>query len=203
MDSKDSLGTYLRASVDIQSSKVQHFTPLLDMIYAKISQWKNNALSQPTKLIIINSIFIASIMHHLAIFRIPLTIANKIDCMLARFFWSNQQQKVIHWRNKDIIQRPKGLGRLGIQSIYALNEALLMKKAWRITYHPQLLTSKVYKKVTLCVQGRRSTMKNFSCGARGLFQATKSLYRNCVWKVGDGESIMDAKDPGCMGKLLL
>lgn len=59
------MGVYLSISVDKQGAKVQHFTPIL----------------------------VATIMHHLVVFRIPGTIVNKIDSMLMWFFWLNSHAK--------------------------------------------------------------------------------------------------------------
>lgn len=90
MEGKRSLGSYLGAAIDIQGSKVPHFTFLLDIVSRKIASWNHTWLSQPTKLIIINSILVATIMHHLSIFQIPTTITNKLDAMIAGFFLEKQ-----------------------------------------------------------------------------------------------------------------
>lgn len=42
---------------------------------------------QPAKLIIINSVLIGAIRHYLSVFRIPTTIVNKIDSIMASFFF--------------------------------------------------------------------------------------------------------------------
>lgn len=56
MDSKTSLDTYLGIPIDFQTTKVQHFTPLLDKILKRITSWNHLHLSQSAKVIIINSI---------------------------------------------------------------------------------------------------------------------------------------------------
>ena len=109
MDFSSSLGKYLEAQVDIQGSKIRHFTPLLEKVATTISQWKNRPLSQSTKLIIINSIIVASIMHQLGVSRIPTTIVSRIDSMIARFFWGHGQDMGVHWRKRSILQAPKGV----------------------------------------------------------------------------------------------
>lgn len=123
IDPKDSIGTYLGVSIDIQGKKVHHFTPLLDTISKKISGWQHRYLSQPAKLVIINSILVATLLHHLSIFRLPGSIVHKIDSMLLRFFWTNTQNKGIHWRRKAVLQMPRGCGGLGIRNIGVFNEA--------------------------------------------------------------------------------
>ncbi|XP_057247522.1 uncharacterized protein LOC130589908 [Beta vulgaris subsp. vulgaris] len=85
LDSTQFLGTYLGAPVDIQGKKTRHFTFLLDKISQRITTWSHSPLSQAAKLILINSILLASIAHILSVFLIPTTIANKVDVMLTRF----------------------------------------------------------------------------------------------------------------------
>ena len=96
MESRDNMGQYLGLPVDIQDKKVQHFTYLLDLISSKLSAWGHRCLSQSQKLIIINSILVASLNHVLAVFKIPATITNKINGLLASFFWGSHQQSGIH-----------------------------------------------------------------------------------------------------------
>ena len=140
-----SMGTYLGIPLDIQDNKVQHFTPLLDKITSRISQWNHMDMSQPAKLIIINSILIGAIRHYLSIFRIPATIVKKIYSIIAGFFWKDRFGKGIHWKSRALIQTPRFAGGLGIRNVGLYNHALLMKKVWRIKNHPQLLLSRVYQ----------------------------------------------------------
>lgn len=129
VEARTSLGNYLGIPIDFQVSKVHHFTHLLDKVYTRISSWTHTLLSQPAKVIIINSILIGALMHYLAVFRIPTTIASKLDNMFAAFFWKDNQGKGLHWKKHIIIQKPRGEGGLGIRNIGILNKALLMRKA--------------------------------------------------------------------------
>ncbi|XP_010676995.1 uncharacterized protein LOC104892705 [Beta vulgaris subsp. vulgaris] len=201
LDDKPSLGTYLGSSIDIQGSKVPHFTFLLDIVSRKIEIWNHTWLSQPMKLVIINSILVATIMHHLSIFQIPTTITNKLDAMLARFFWKNNSQTGLHWKKKEILHHPRGQGGLGIRSIGTFNTALLMKQVWRIHNKPHLLLSKVFKPSNPQTSWIRSTKSKISLGRRGLLSASQSLRKNCVWKVGNGTSIRAGLQPWVFGNI--
>lgn len=86
MDTRSSLGNYLGVPIDFQGSKVHLFTHLLDKVSTRITSWNHSCLSQPAKVIIINSILIGVLMHYLAVFKIPDTIANKLDSLFAAFF---------------------------------------------------------------------------------------------------------------------
>ena len=120
--------------------------------------------------------------------------------MLTRFFWTNTQDKGIPWRRKEILHQPKGFGGLCIRTIAALNKALLMKQAWRINHHPQLLISRVYARCTFAQLLRSSTPRNLSWGSRGLLHASRSFLSSCVLKVGNGCSINASSDKWVCGR---
>lgn len=146
--------------------------------------WSNHTLSQPFKLILINTIVMASILHHLAMFHIPLHIAHKIKGMIDRFFWGTSESTGIHWRSKHILQMPKGMGGLGIRNIGNFDQALLMKQVRCMQQHPQLLVSRVFKDPKQ--QGFRiyTRRHNASWGSRGLQAAETTLIQGLAWKVG-------------------
>ena len=194
MNAQDSIGRYLGTQVEVSPSKIQHFTPLLDLLSSKIGQCRARNLSQAAKLIIINSFLVASLVHHISVFKIPSTIANKMDRILARFFWTTGQATGIHWRKKSILHRPKGFGGLGIRSIGALNQALLMKQVWRIQNNPQLLLSQMYSRFKLNTTQTSSWRGCASWAARGLIKASHTLLSQSVWKVGDGAQIRVTSD---------
>ena len=128
-------------------------------------------------------------MNQLSVFPIPATIVNKLNAMIAWFFWKNNSLTGIHWRAQKILHQPKGQGGLGIRNVGVFNNALLMKKVWRIVQHPQLLISKVFHSTTPLIAWIRPTLHDISWGRRGLLMASRTLQAACVWKVGNGTSI--------------
>ncbi|XP_010673155.1 uncharacterized protein LOC104889595 [Beta vulgaris subsp. vulgaris] len=207
LDSTKSLGTYLGAPVDIQGKKTQHFTFLLDNITQRITSWSHLPLSQAAKLILINSILLASIAHILSVFLIPRTIANKVDAMLTRFFWSTNSGKGIAWRSKDILHLPKGAGGLGLRSITLHNRSLLIKKVWRLHRNPNLLISKIFCSIpranAITLTKLRPLRGQCSWGARGLHQAEKVLLTNYVWKIGSNSGLLAGKERWVNGAIPL
>lgn len=175
MEAHSSLRKYLGSSIDIQGSKVQHFTPLLDTISNKISLWNHCTLSQSTKLIIINTILVATIMKQSSIFSVQATIVHKLDAMIAQFFSRNHTKKGIHWKKKEVMHQPRGQGGLGFHNIGCFNKALLMKKVWRTYHHPQLLLSKVFHSTNQSSSWVRLTTHNLSLGRKGLLMASQTL----------------------------
>lgn len=113
--------------------KAKHFTYLHDKICSKIASQNNCKLPQPGKLIIINSILVASVNHVLSIFKLPAMICNRIDAMIARFFWAANDLKGIHWCKRQQLHHPKGMGGIGVEHIAFFNQALIMKRSGGFT----------------------------------------------------------------------
>ncbi|XP_057250055.1 uncharacterized protein LOC130591143 [Beta vulgaris subsp. vulgaris] len=199
-----SLGTYLGTPVDIQGKKTQHFTFLLDNISQRITAWNHSPISQAGKLILINSVLIASIAHILSVFLIPTTVANKLDAMLARFFWSNSSGKGIAWKSKELLHLQKGAGGLGLRSIAMHNRSLLMKKVWRIQKNSGDLISKVFcdrnVDTGFTTPKLRSVRGQCSWGARGLIQAEQILLTNSCWKIGSNSPLLAGKERWVRGR---
>ena len=189
VDARLSLGTYLDIPIDLEGSKVEHFTPLLDTITTRITQWNHSSISQSAKVIIINSILIGALMHHLAVFKIPSTIMNKLESILAVFFWKDNQGKGIHWKKRELIQQPRAQGGLGIRNIGALNQALLMKKAWHVKQHLQLLISKIYQRSNMPGFSSIQHIRQSSWGRNGIVKAIEMLGHHSCWKIGNGSTI--------------
>ena len=142
-------------------------------------------------------------MHQLAVLPIPATIANKLDAMLARFFWKNNHQTGIHWKGKEVLHQPRGQRGLGIRNVGCFNKALLMKQVWRIIQHLQILISRVFRFSNQQESWIRNSNHKMSLGRRGILKASQVMQALCVWKVGDGRSIHAASQPWASGKVPL
>lgn len=154
----------------------------------KISRWNHINISQPAKLIIINSILIGAIMHQLSVIRISSIIVNKLIICWQCFFGRIIREKGSTGKKRDIIQRPRSLEGLGIRNIGSLN-TLLMKKAWRIKHNPQILLSKVYHNSWRPCRPHLLSNRQLPWGRKDILLADKLLNNHCHWKVGDGLSI--------------
>ncbi|XP_057248933.1 uncharacterized protein LOC104886993 [Beta vulgaris subsp. vulgaris] len=205
LEATSSMGTYLGTPVDIQRKKTQHFTYLLDKISQRITAWSHTPLSQAGKVILINSVLIASIAHILFVFLLPTTIANKVDAMVSRFFWAKPSGKGIAWRRKDILNMPKGAGGLGLRSVMVHNRALLIKKVWRIHRNSKLLVSQVFASTPLHIHSHISMLHSLkgqsSWGARSLNQAEKILLDNYAWKIGSNSTLRAGQNRWVNGQI--
>ncbi|XP_074266308.1 uncharacterized protein LOC141588781 [Silene latifolia] len=87
MRTSDCFGNYLGVPVDIPSKKSLVFQPLVDRLTSRILAWSSLHLSQPCKLLIINTIILGSIRFLMAYIPFPIGICKKIDSLIAPFWW--------------------------------------------------------------------------------------------------------------------
>ncbi|CAN1252895.1 Putative ribonuclease H protein At1g65750 [Linum perenne] len=60
-------------------------------------------------------------------------VTNFMNSRLRAFFWGGTStSKAIHWRDGQVLSRPKARGDLGFKEFRAFNLALLSKQGWRL-----------------------------------------------------------------------
>ncbi|XP_056691844.1 uncharacterized protein [Spinacia oleracea] len=164
-------GQHLGVPIDCVGSKRSHFNYLIDKVSELITSWNGVLISQVQKMVLINTVIVATVSHVMMSLDIPITIVNKIDSLIATFFWAKQGHKGMHWIRKSILHLPRGMGGLGIRHLSSLNKSFLMKQVV------------------------------FSWGMRGLRRAENLLLQGCDWKVGDGKNIRAGRDRWVHGKV--
>ncbi|XP_021848080.2 uncharacterized protein [Spinacia oleracea] len=192
-----SLGPYLGVPVDIGRSRCSAFFGLVDIIARKLANFSSRNLSAAAKLVVINSVLVASITHVLSVFLIPKSICERIDSLCLRFWWrSSDSSRGMSLAPSSIIHLPKGMGGLGVRKTATFNHALLAKSAWRIFHHPQLLLSRIYKVryPSLAIHPPSVCVSRPSWGFRSLAQGFQVLGQGIAWKPGAGTSIKILQD---------
>ncbi|XP_021841161.2 uncharacterized protein [Spinacia oleracea] len=197
-------GNHLGVPIDLIGSRRSHFNYLIDKVAELIISWNGVLLSQAQKLVLINTVLVATVSHVMMSLEIPGAVASKIDSMIATFFWAKQGQKGMHWVRRDILQLPRGMGGLGIRRLSTLNTTFLMKQVWRMHKNPQLLISKVYAaKTNFALSSGSPNICHgpISWGMRGLRRAENVLQRGCAWKIGDGRKVRVSSDKWVHGRV--
>ncbi|XP_074298841.1 uncharacterized protein LOC141629796 [Silene latifolia] len=188
-----SFGDYLGVPIDVPRKRSEVFFPLIDKITTRIASWSALHLSQPSKLIIISAILLASLNHILSYVPIPLGVCRKIDALIAAFWWrSDWRKNTIHWLNRDILHAPKDYGGLGIKNTFLLGQSLLLKNFWRITSQPTTLLAKLWSskyQKDLPIPNSRSVVSNASYSWSGLCRAVNVSRDAICWKLGSGKLI--------------
>ncbi|XP_021742818.1 uncharacterized protein LOC110708902 [Chenopodium quinoa] len=199
-----SLGSYLGLPVELSRSKVADFGFLIDKVVQRLSCFASLRLSSAAKLVIINSILVASFNHILSVFKVPSSICAKIDNLLARFWWkSDPHSRGLALRSKTLLHLPKGMGGLGIRRLDSFNSALLARECWRIQNNPQLLISKLlFAKYPSLRSVQTRSISGSSWGCRGLLQGLSVLSKGIAWKVGSGSQVRVLEDAWVPGEPL-
>ncbi|XP_021726229.1 uncharacterized protein LOC110693417 [Chenopodium quinoa] len=182
------LDRHLGAPIDFTARKMNAFKYFVDKVAAQILSWAALNLSQSVKLILINTVLISIPSHVMKCFKLPASITNRTDSLIARFWWGSRGDKGMQWVKRDIIQRPKGMGGLGIRSMVYLNDTLLFKQVTRMHCNPQLLVAHCIDPIHECplCMGEPSTCfrGNTSWGRRGLFNVANKVVKGYHWKIG-------------------
>lgn len=117
-----------------------------------------------------------------------------------------------HWRRIhtiawETICQPKTSGGLGLHSTRAMNDAFLMKAAWRFCQNREALWASVIHKKYGCGDNILPKINPNKVGSnfwKGLCKVWDSFSTNLVWRLGNGESItfwLDCWNPS-LGPLL-
>ncbi|XP_074301693.1 uncharacterized protein LOC141633111 [Silene latifolia] len=201
--SKHNFGLYLGAPIDLGRKKTSAFQFLLDKISSKILSWGAASFSQASKLLLINSILMASIAHVASILPIPLHITTKLDYLIDLFWWKQtKNRRAQHWLSPEKLQLPKLEGGLGIKNARIFSQALLSKTFWRCHHHHHSLISSVlrtkYPK-DFPIPGRVSKYSAASFAWKGVVKNTFLIRNGFAWKFGNGKLINIKDDAWIFG----
>ena len=105
---------------------------MVKRISRRLDGWKNDFLSLGGRITLIQCYLSHIPSYFLSLFKIPVSIASKIEKMQRDFLWSRagegKKDHLIRW---DVVCRPKELGGLGFRKTSLRNIALLGKWLWR------------------------------------------------------------------------
>ncbi|XP_074300419.1 uncharacterized protein LOC141631680 [Silene latifolia] len=201
--SKQNFGNYLGVPIDIGRRKTAAFQFILDKISSKILSWGAAHFSQLAKLLLINTILIASFSHVASILPIPLQITTKINYLINLFWWKQSQNKrAQHWLSSDILQLPKTEGGLGMKNARIVSQALLSMTFWRCHHQHASLISTVlrpkYQK-DFPIPEKVSKYSAASFAWKGVVKNTFLLRDGFAWKFGNRNLINIKNDAWILG----
>jgi hypothetical protein len=82
----------------------------------------------------------------MSVFKIPKTLCNEINSMMARFWWGHKENdKKVAWMSWKKMGKAKKIGGLGFRDLQCFNTALLAKQGWRLIQNPDSLVAMVLK----------------------------------------------------------
>ena len=73
-----------------------------------------------------------------------MSVIDSIESIMRRFLWAgSSDERKINWVAWDIITKSKKAGGLGVNKLQDVNDALLLKWAWRFKKEDNILWKKV------------------------------------------------------------
>ena len=204
---KEKIGSYLGCPMEVDGRSTSIFNDIVTKTTNRILTWKFSNLSQPGKLILINTILTTLASHIMVVYLFPQKITKKLSSILLRFWWSSSMGKTpIYWRKKELLQKHKSQGGLSMRNLAHVNKALLFNQAWRINKNKESLINQIYvakyKKYPIQMAMDDETPKNSSYAFRSLFRASYALKEGMYKKLGNGKTIRIDRDKWHPSKLL-
>ncbi|XP_042969072.1 uncharacterized protein LOC122301754 [Carya illinoinensis] len=183
---------YLGLPTVVGRSKFNTFRVLKEKIWHRISNWKNNFLSQAGKEVMIKAVLQAIPTYTMSVFKLPIRLCNEINTMFSKFWWGNHQKEGgIPWRKWEKMAGQKGNGGLGFRDLGCFNLALLAKQGWRLIKSPNSLVLVILREKYF----KHSNFLDVKLGTkasliwRSIWGARDLIKEGMRWRVGDGKKI--------------
>jgi hypothetical protein len=176
----------------IGRSKISSLSGIKGRIWDKMQGWKEKFLLHAGKEILLKVVVQAIPTYTMSVFRIPKTLCDDINSMMARFWWEyKENDKKVAWMSWEKMGKAKTIGGLGFRDLECFNTALLAKQGWRIIQNPDSLVAKVLKEKYFLNGSFLYTplSKRPSYVWWSIWNAKRLLEEGMVWRVGNRENI--------------
>ncbi|KAJ9687808.1 hypothetical protein PVL29_013851 [Vitis rotundifolia] len=168
--------------------------PVIERISSRLDGWQKAYLSFGGRITLIQSCLTHMPCYFLSLFKIPVSVAARIERMQRDFLWSGvgegKRDHLVSW---NVVCNPKSKGGLGFGRISLRNSALLGKWLWRYPREGSAL----WHQVILSIYGSHSngwdanTVVRWShrCPWKAIAQVYQDFFKFTRFMVRDGERI--------------
>ncbi|RVW84168.1 Structural maintenance of chromosomes protein 3 [Vitis vinifera] len=173
--------------------------PVIERISRRLDGWQKAYLSFGERITLIQSCLTHMPCYFLSLFKLPASVAAKIERLQRDFLWSGigegKRDHLVRW---DVVCKPKEIGGLGFGNISLRNLALLGKWLWRYPREGSAL----WHQVILSIYGSHSngwdanTLVRWShcCPWKAITQVFQEFSSFTRFVVGNGERIQFWED---------
>ena len=120
------------------NSKKAAFKEIVEKLKSKLSGWKQKALSQAGRGVLIKSVTQALPLHFMQTFLLPVSVCDQLDKVTRDFWWGVKadEKKHLYLKAWDSICSPKAAGGLGFRKAREFNRSLITKLGWQLYTAP-------------------------------------------------------------------
>ncbi|GJZ44472.1 hypothetical protein Tco_0591727 [Tanacetum coccineum] len=194
--------SYLGLPIGSNMNRIANWNSLIERFKIRLSGWKGNMLSSGGRLTLIKSVLGSLGIYYFSIFKVPEAVLKTLESLRASFFWGatgdSRKRAWIKWSN---ILASLDKGGLGVGSLKAFNNSLLLKWRWRLLNKPSALWVEVLKSI----HGNEAGIELKGCQTNGLWaRIVGTIYHlhssgyvplnSLRYQVGDGSMIRFWKD---------
>ncbi|GKA19420.1 RNA-directed DNA polymerase, eukaryota, reverse transcriptase zinc-binding domain protein [Tanacetum coccineum] len=158
--------SYLGLPIGSNINRIANWNSLIERFKIRLSGWKENVLSLGGRLTLIKSVFGNLGIYYFSIFKVPEAVLKTLESLRVSFFWgATGDSRKLAWIKWSNILASLDKGGLGVGSLKAFNNSLLLKWRWRLLNKPSALWVEVLK----LIHGNEAGIELKGCQTNGLW----------------------------------
>nr|GEW69298.1 RNA-directed DNA polymerase, eukaryota, reverse transcriptase zinc-binding domain protein [Tanacetum cinerariifolium] len=150
--------TYLGLPIDCNMARIKSWDPIVEKFSKRLLNWRASLLSVGGRATLITSVLGALGTYYFSLFPMPSLVNKKLKTLRANFFWGNGvNSHKIHWISWNVALASKEKEGIGFGSLFALNQALILKWRWRFLNNPNAL----WARLIVAIHGHNTESTSF------------------------------------------
>ncbi|GLT68412.1 hypothetical protein SLA2020_406460, partial [Shorea laevis] len=200
---------YLGIPVGANPRNLSTWTPVVDCLRRKLSNWKCESLSFGGRIVLLNAVLSSIPVYFFSTMRAPRKVIKLLSSIQRTFLWGgNGGDRKIAWVRWEKVCTSRKDGGLGVKDLDRFNMALLGKWRWRLVMEKEALWNRVVE-AKYGIHGRRDwegreVKINSSHWWKALWKLDKErgsyegwMYNGLVKTVGEGNDTLFWHEKWC------